>query len=221
MASEPAPDWLRRLLVGGFLASLLLVLALAAVLALGAADPRPVGSLAWESNFIPPEQDNWQLVLEEPGSAVFGASGLTFDLAESDSPVFAWRPATGGAYTFAATGAQLAGTPGALYGIAFGYIAEDDYAAVLINNNGFVSAYRQNREEQTFWLPLQQWPHVLLEDEKNELRVDVERDATTIRINSEVLLTIPIATSGGVGVFAIPRASGQVIQFSSAQFWSE
>jgi len=221
MASEPVPDWLRRLLVGGFLASLLLVLVVAAVLALGAADPHPVGSLAWKSNFIPTEQDNWQLVLGEPGNAVFDEGGLTFDLSASDSPVFAWRPATDGTYTLTATGAQLAGPSGALYGIVFGYIAVDDYAAVLINNNGFVLAYRQNREEQIFWLPLQQWPHVLLEDEKNELRVDVEHEATTILINSEVLLTVPNATSGGVGVLAIPQDSGQVVQFSSAQFWSE
>lgn len=221
MASEPVPDWLRRLLVGGFLASLLLVLALAAVLALGAADPRPVGSLAWESNFIPTEQGNWQLILGETGSAVFSESGLTFDLLESDNPVFAWRPAPGGAYTFAATGAQLAGPPGALYGIAFGSISTDDYAAVLVNNNGFVLAYRQTREEQIVWFPLQQWPHVLLDDEENELRVDVEHETATIRINSEVLLTVAIATSGGVGVFAIPRDSRQIVQFSSAQFWSE
>ncbi len=221
MASELIPDWLRRLLVAGFLASLLLVLALAAVLALGTADPHPVGSLAWESNFIPAEQDTWHLVLGETGSAMFGESGLTFDLPALDGPVFAWRPATGGTYTIAATGAQLAGPPGALYGIVFGYIAVDDFAAVLVNNNGFVLAYRQNREEQIFWLPLQQWPHVLLEDKENELRVDVEHGATTIRINSEILLSVPTTTSGRVGVLAIPRDSGQVVQFSSAQFWSE
>lgn len=187
------------------------IVALVIAVANGAADPRPVGSLKWEDHFAGAVE--WE---------TFGRGATLDDRALDITP---GRDEVGGAvtgpaaaeYSFEAAGGQAAGEVGAAYGIVFDYQDPGRYTAVLINGNGYVEVISAGGRQYLAW---QQWPNILLAFEANRLRVDVQGGHGLIRINDEILLTVPVS-GGRVGVAARGSAPGQRVRFGWAKYWAE
>lgn len=185
---------------------------LAAAVALGVADPKPVGRLKWEERWT---ADGGRWVVFGEGVKI-GDQGLEID---------AGRGEVGGAvtrreeaeFTFEVAGGQSEGEIGAAYGIVFGYQSPESYIAVLINGNGYVEVVSADGRE---WMAWQQWPNILLAYDANRLRVDVQGSEGLIRVNDEVLMRAP-AGEGGVGVIARGSADGQRVRFGWAKYWAK
>ena len=205
------PAWLWNAVRLGLVALAAAIAALVLAVANGAADPRPVGALKWEDHFA-----------GAVGWETFGQGATLDDRALDIAP----RPGgIGGAvtgpaaaeYSFEAAGGQAGGEVGAAYGIVFDYQDSGQYTAVLINGNGYVEVFAAGGRRYMDW---QQWPNILLAFEANRLRVDVEGSQGLIRINDEILLTVP-AGGGRVGVAARGSAPGQRVRFGWAKYWAK
>ena len=214
----PPPLWLWRLTTRGFVVCLLAVLALAAGLALGWADPPRAGPLLWQDDF---KQGlaRWQ-VLPPAGGTLAAQDGAL--LAEFGPGPEAWAAAltTGpaGDYTLEAAGTPLTGTPA--YGLVFGWQDAAHYNAVFINGDGYAEAYQQAGAQRQTLFQWQQWPQILYGTETNRVRVDVRGAVLTVRINDEVLAAdLPAGSPGQVGVAARGTAPGQVV-FSWVRLWA-
>jgi hypothetical protein len=207
--SEQLWNWARF----GLLALVVIIAGLAIAIALGVADPKPVGSLQWE--------ENWQTGSED--WLAFGNKDVTMGLGRLEIAVNAGE--TGGSFTsneanefsFEAAGWQQAGEAGANYGIVFGYNSEDDYTSVTINNNSYVEVVSANGKT---WMPLQQWPNILLGSEANRIRVDVQGGQGLIRINDEVLMSVPV-NGGDIGVIVRGTAERQIVRFGWTKYWTK
>jgi hypothetical protein len=208
----PPPAWLWRAARWGLGLLLLAVLGLAAAVALGVADPQPIGALAWEETWAG-ERDRWQTFGEE---IVMGNGGLEIGVG-ADEIAGAITQIDSPAYTFEAAGGQAQGPVGAAYGLVVGYQGPRSYLAVLLNGNGYVEVASAGGRE---WMRWQQWPNILLGFEANRVRVDVQDGMGLIRINDEVLLTAPVSR-GAVGVIARGSADGQQVRFGWARYWSK
>jgi hypothetical protein len=204
------PNWLWIGIRLGFVALVVVGVGLVVAVATGVADPQPVGRLKWEDQFTGTQR--WES---------FG-SGVAFKDGALEIGVGA--NAVGGAVTqvndkdfsFEVAGGQVTGEVGAAYGIVFNYLDPQHYTAVLINGNSYVEVVGADGQQFLDW---QEWPNILLNYEANRLRVDVQNGQALIRINDEVLTTIP-ATSGGVGVLARGSAVDQSVRFGWAKYWS-
>jgi hypothetical protein len=211
---------------GGFLILLVATVGLAAAVAMGVADPRPVGRLKWEDHFV--EGERWEVfgrgveigdqgpVLPAPvvQAQVSEAEGLEIEVGRGEIGGAVTR-SEGNEFTFEVAGGQVEGEVGAAYGIVFGYKSPASYTAVMINGNGYVQVISADGREHLAW---GQWPNILLGYEANRLRVDVQNGEGLIRINDEVLMTVAVA-DGEVGVIARGSAGGQRVRFGWAKLW--
>lgn len=207
------PRWLWPLVRGGFIVLLVTIAGLALAVMLGLADPRPVGQLQWEDDFSDPVS-RWAVgvggpVVEQPAALRMDRPGLTLLVHNPDATE----------YTFAVAGYQPEGSPGAGYGLAFDVRSAGDYTVVLINNNGFVSAWRQAGAVREDLYPWQAWPHILRGEQANAIQVTVRAGQAEIRINDEFFLTLP-SMGGGVALAGWIDTPGQAVQFGWAKFWS-
>lgn len=200
------PTWLWRTIRWGFVSLLVGLAALAVAVAMGVADPRPVGSLKWEDHFTP---ERWETF----GEASFVTGGL--DVSGQGGGAVTAPEASD--FTLEVAAGQSAGEIGAAYGILFGYQSPQNYTGVLINGNGYVEVIDTEGREWRAW---SQWPNILLGNDANRLRVDVVNGQGLIRINDEVLMTAP-AARGKVGVLARASAGGQTVRFGWAKLWEK
>lgn len=209
--SQP-PLWLWRGVRLGFVMLVLSIIGLAIAAALGAADPKPVGSLKWEEKWQI-NNGKWQIF----GQGVeTGNGGLEIEVGR-DEIAGAITRSESSDYTFEVAAGQERGEVGAAYGIVFGYQNPESYLAVLLNGNGYVEVASADGHE---WMAWQQWPNILLGYEANRARVDVQNGDGLIRINDEVLMTVPVG-EGGVGVIARGSADGQRVRFGWAKYWGK
>jgi hypothetical protein len=219
--TEASPPWLWRLASRGLVVCTLGVLALAAALALGFADPPRAGPLLWQDDFKDGTQ-RWTLSPPASGTLEAADGALAAVFAESSSSAAAITTgltrAPQGDYTLEVAGAAVTGTPA--YGLVFDWQDDLHYSAVYVNGDGYAEAYYQvggNRQTLYEW---QQWPHVLFGTDANRVRVDVRGQAVTLRINGEVLGAWPRAAARGqVGLAARSRAAARVV-FSWAKVWA-
>jgi hypothetical protein len=202
---DQIPIWAWRSVRWGFVILVIGLAGLIAAVALGVADPKPVGPLKWEDHFTP---GRWETF----GEARFVAGGLDVSGAEGGA-VTAPESAD---FTFEAAAGQSGGEIGAAYGLVVGYQSLQNHIAVLINGNGYVQVISADGRE---WRQWGQWPNILLGTEANRLRVDVVDGEGLIRINDEVLLQAPVR-EGRVGVIARPSMGGQTVRFGWAKLWS-
>jgi hypothetical protein len=194
---------------------------LAAMLALGAADPPRAGPLAWQDDFKA-GLDRWTIFVGGGGSVTAADGALRVDLGPK-TKAGALTPGPPGDFTLEVAGAA-ARDPAAWYGLVFDWRAADDYSAVLVNGDGYAEAYTQRGAERTTWFAQQQWPHLLAGSESNRVRVDVRRGPggaeVTVRVNDEVLTQTALAGEAGqVGVLARAAGPAQVV-FSWARLWA-
>jgi hypothetical protein len=185
---------------------------LVAAVALGVSDPKPIGSLQWEERWQE-SGSRWETFGER---VVMGQAGLEIDVGKNELGGAVTR-ANSLAYTFEVAAGQAQGAVGAAYGIVVGYQGPASYLAVLINGNGYVEVVSADGRE---WMAWQQWPNILLGYEANRVRMDVRDGQGVIRINDEVLMTLP-AGEGGVGVIARGSAGGQRVRFGWAKYWGK
>ena len=196
---------------------------LAIALDLGLADDAYLGQLVWDTDFDPATDGDihlWTLSFSPLATAKPGSAGLTFNFVRPGMTRAFTRSGSDGPLTSEITGAQIGGPPGAMVGLVFDYRSDRDYAAVMVNNNGYVMAYRQSGTTREEWFPLQQWPHVLLGSQGNRLRVDIMDGRALIRVNDEVLQSVPAEGTGSLGVIAISSAPGQEVLFVRSICWS-
>jgi len=210
--------WLWRLANWALLFSLAGMAALAAALALGAADPPRAGPLLWQDDFKR-GLERWTLAAGQM-AAEHGALEATL-AAEADGTALALTSAPAGSFTLEVAGAAVEGP--AAYGLVFGWQDDAHYSAVLVNGNGYAEAYTQAGPQRAAWLAWQQWPHILYGVESNRVRVDVRAEgagtAVTARVNDEVLATTTLAGSAGqVGVLARGPGPARVV-FSWVRLW--
>jgi len=209
------PRWLwnlaRWLLVGSVLSVALLTLALAN----GLADPPHAGPLLWEDDF---KRDLARWDFSSPHwSAQAGA--LAADLANAPSHMSALTNNPANNFTFEVAGAQVTGEAGAAYGLVFDWHDASHYSAVLLNNNGYAEAYQLSGPQRVTWFQWGQWPHILVGADSNRVRVDVQGERLTFRINDEILAEASTArTPGQIGLLA--HGTGRVV-FSWARLWGE
>ena len=112
-----------------------------------------------------------------------------------------------------------AGEPAAAYGLVFDWEDEAHYSAVLVNGNGYATAFRQEGGQKTEWFVWQQWPHILVPPESNRVRVDLRGGRLSVRINDERLVEVEYPSPGGrAGLLARSTGPGVVI-FSWARLW--
>jgi len=223
MDEDTLPEWFWKLLVCSVLGLSTLVVGLASCLALGAADPETLGPLVWDISFDPETDDDvhlWSAYFSPSVPVKLGSRGITMNFVRPGMTRAFTRTGVDSAITSEISGTQIGGPPGAMLGLVFDFRSERDYAAVMLNNNGYVTAYRQHGTTREEWIPLQQWPHVLLAPHTNRLRVDISDGRATIRINDELLHHVPANGQGAVGVIAESRAPGQIVRFVRARCWS-
>jgi hypothetical protein len=207
--SERLWNWARF----GLLSLIVGIAGLAIAITLGIADPKPVGSLQWEQNWMTGSED-W---------LAFGNKDVTMGLGRLEIAVNAGEvggsvtPNDATEFSFEAAGWQAGGGAGANYGIVFGYKGDADYTSVTINNNSYVEVVSADGKA---WMPLQQWPNILLGSEANRIRVDVQGGQGLIRINDEVLMTVPVS-DGDIGVIVRGTAEGQTVRFGWAKYWTK
>ena len=205
-----SPNWVWNSVRVGFVVLVMMIVGLVVAVANGVADPKPVGSLQWEDQWTV-ENEKWTVF----GEGVRIGEGLEVEVDEAEIGGAVTRNPKA-EFSFEVAGGQNGGPVGAAYGIVFGYQSPQQYTAVLINGNGYVEVITAEGQELMAW---QQWPNILLGDEANRIRVDVQNGAGLIRINDEVLLTVPV-DSGAIGVLARGSAAGQVVRFGWAKYWS-
>jgi hypothetical protein len=219
---------LGRLVYGGLASVVLGIAGLALGLALGWADPPRAGPLRWENDFKA-SVDGWDFEAPSGGSLrpLEGALVAEFAGAAGEQWAVALAPAVdtpAGDFTLEVAGAAVEGT--LAYGLVFGWQDARHYSALLINAHGYAEAYRRDGDERTQWYGWQQWPHILVGQENNRLRVDVRGPAITLRVNDEVVTLATLALPPGrVGVAALTGAragsapAGRVV-FSWARLWA-
>ncbi|MEK7440775.1 MAG: hypothetical protein AABZ78_08275 [Chloroflexota bacterium] len=210
--NEQILKWLWGLAWWSFVILILVIAAMVMVVALGAGDPKPVGSLKWEDRFD--SRARWQTFGDE---IFFGSGGLVIGLKQKgDYGGAVTSVEASSQFTIEAAAAQANGELGAFYGILFNYRDAAHYSAVLINGNGYVEVFEK---EGKVWMPQQEWPNILLGNESNRVRVDVSNGEGLIRINDEVLMRLPI-TGGDVGIVARASAANQRVRFSWVKLWN-
>lgn len=195
----------------GFVILIVAVSLLIIAVANGVADPKPVGSLKWEEKWLTTEHD-WQAF--GPGVSI-GDGRLEIEI-DSSEIAGAITPNNSNSFSFEVAGGQTVGEVGAAYGIIFDYQSEQSYTAILINGNGYVEVTSATGTE---WLAWQQWPNILLAYEANRVRIDAENGQGLIRINDEVLITVPV-NGGALGLIARGSLDGQRVRFGWAKYWS-
>ena len=223
MDEDTRSEWLWKLVVWSVISLPILVLGLAFSLSLGVADQGPLGPLVWDTGFDPARDHDvhlWSPAFSNTVAVKPGEEGLTFIFGRPDMIGAFTRTGAGVPLTSEIDGAQVGGPPGAMFGLVFDYLSERDYSAVMVNNNGYVMAYRQSGTQREEWVPLQQWPHVLRGQHTNRLRVDIHDGFADIRVNDEVLKSVPSNGQGALGVIASSRAPGQVVRFGRSKCWS-
>lgn len=222
--SNDVPQWLWRTVTFSFFAVLAGVSALAVALALGAADPSRAGPLAWEETFQG-ELSRWEVGASQGASIQVRNGALVAEFTAPGQTAWAITAAPAGNFTLEAAAAQAQGQMGVQYGLVFDWRSEADYAAVLINGNGYAEAFQQTGREQVVWFPFQQWPHILYGAEANRVRVDVRGPQVNARINDELLFETALrgleAREGlKLGVLAHAESAGQVV-FGWVKVWAE
>jgi hypothetical protein len=221
-ANRRVAPWLWRAANGGLVLALAGIGTLAAVLALGAADPPRAGPLVWEDDF---KAGLGRWVWEaSPGSRVTAAAGaLEMELTGAESAAWAVTAVPTGSLTVEVAGAAAAGS--APYGLVFDWQDSDHYSAVLVNGNGYAEAYTQTGAARATWLAWQQWPHILYGAESNRVRVDLRPAEmggwnVTARINDELLAETKLAGGAGqVGVLARGAGPARMV-FSWVRVWA-
>ncbi len=216
------PLWLWHMARWSLALSVALALILGLALAWGLADPPRAGPLLWDSDF---RTDAARWDLRAPAGATLSptADGLVAEFTAPEQLALALTSAPTGDFTLETGGAQIAGEPGAAYGVVFGWQDETHYSAVLINGNGYAEAYRQNGAEKEAWFVWGQWPHILAWPESNRVRVDVRGARFSARVNDELLVEAelpPGAAQGRAGVVGRSFGAGQII-FNWARWWGK
>ncbi|MBI3361144.1 MAG: hypothetical protein HY023_08540 [Chloroflexi bacterium] len=213
--------------MAGFALALMAVLVAAIALTLGAADPKPVGQLRWDTDFHS-ASEAWSSESADGAQWIFGQDGVRVAFTRKDAVALTIGdaaqllrfPASPDSFTFEVRAAQIAGVSGALYGIIFDFADARHYSALVVNGNGYARAYRVEGGVETDWFPLAQWPPVQVSGTPNRLRVDVNREKVTLRINDEVLSERDGEAGGGAGLIARSFAPGQVVLFMRARLWA-
>jgi hypothetical protein len=204
-SEQPAPQWLWRLVAGGFAALLAAVVGLAVALALGAADPPRAGPRIWQDDFKAGAA-RWQFVAQgaqigpQGGALVIDLAGRPSGAEAQSAAALTARPS--GDFTVEMAGAQTSGALGAKYGLLLGWRDAAHYSAVLVNGNGYAEAYTLEDGQRRTWFEWQQWPNLLFGTDANRVRADVAGGQVTVRINDEVLVTGTANTDGEIGVLA-------------------
>jgi len=210
-----------RAVTVGFFAVLAGVSALAVALALGAADPPRAGPLLWEETFQG-AISRWELGASEGASIQVRGGALVAEFTASGQTAWAITSAPAGNFTLEIAAAQALGEIGVQYGLVFDWRSETDYAAVLMNGNGYAEAFQQTGEGRAAWFPFQQWPHILYGTEANRVRVDVRGSQVSARINDELLFEADPNDFDGrkLGVLAHAEGAGRVV-FGWVKVWAE
>jgi hypothetical protein len=218
--AQPAPLWLWRSAAWAFGAALLGVAGLAAALALGLADPPRAGPLVWSDDFQA-GLGRWAFDGNPVGSLVPDPGGLLAEFSAPGQWAAALTPAPAGDFTLEAGGAQTAGEIGARYGLVFAWRDAADYAAALVNGNGYAEVFSFRAGERRVWFAFQQWPHILVGGEANRVRVDVRGPHVTVRVNDERVVEFDAPpTAGQVGVLAQSAGPGRVL-FNWVRLWAD
>lgn len=215
----PVAPWLWRAVTWGVGLLAVMVAGLALALWLGAADPPRAGPLAWEDDFKHASgRWEWQATA---GAALAAREGaLVADFSAAGQTALALAEAPAGDLTLEIAGAQTEGAGGAAeYGLVFGWGSPARYAAVLVNGNGYATAFQEAGAGPQAWFPFQQWPHILYGAESNRVRVDIRAGRATARINDEWLAEFDAPGGGRLGVLARSRGPARVV-FSWVRVWA-
>lgn len=210
-----------RVVLVGFWTCVGAVATLATALALGAADPRPLGALQWENRFV--REGLWSAYSAAGANAraESGSEGLHMSLGGGDgwTAVVAASPAHG--HTVELAGAQVEGEAAVAYGLALGWMGADDYTAVLINRDGYVRVEARSGGSRVELFEWQQWPHVLGGSQPNRIRADVHADGQVdVRINDERVVTFEAISGGAWGPIAFADGQTGQVDFYWAKLWS-
>lgn len=214
----PVPPRLWRAAAWSLILLLAAVAVLAGALALGLADPPRAGPLLWVDDFKG-DTARWTWRASEGARLAPRDGALLAEFTAAGQTVFGLAEAPPGAFTLEVAGAQTAGETGARYGLVIGWRDDAHYAAVWVNGNGYVEAFRQEGATRTADFPFQQWPHLLYGAESNRVRVDVGADRLTARINDEWLSALEPPGAGRLGVIAQSAGPGRVV-FSWVRVWA-
>ena len=217
-SDQPAPRWLWRLIVWGFVVVLATVLGLGVALALGTADPPRAGPLLWYDNFQA-DLARWRFVTTG-GSLSPGQGALVANLAQ-DQMAAALTARPGGDFTVEMAGAQTSGALGTKYGLVLGWRDSAHYSAVLVNGNGYAEAYQIEGGQRHDWFQWQQWPNLLFGTDSNRVRADVRGRQITIRINDELLVEVTADVAGEVGVLARDSVAPSQVVINWVKVWGK
>lgn len=219
LVDHPAPHWLWRLSVWGLVLLVGGVGVLAWGLAQGWADPPVAGPLHLHTDFSLPDP-NWTLYPPEAGSLTAGPGGLLITFTAPAQVALALTAAPPANFTVELGGAQTAGEVGAAYGLVFGWQDPTHYSVIVVNGNGYATAYQQQGVDRTTWFAWQQWPHLLAGYSPNQVRLDVRGLQAEARINNERLVSfsLPRAPST-LGLWATSTGPSQVV-FNWVKVWA-
>lgn len=199
---ERARQWLGRIAVGLLASTVLAVLLIAA----GAFDPKPFGSL---------------LQTDHPGRQVLTNGGET--LYRQTPP---WPPATPPSrYSVRLAAAYEGGEMDSAYGLAVG--DSDNQVVIAVSPLGYVAVRAESDGDTPDYLfPWQTWPHVRTGTAENEIWVDVARHGSdsliTIRVNRELLWEAEIdGAPADIALWQATFGAPVTVDFRSLEWFAE
>ena len=217
------PVWAWRFALVLALGAALLTLGLLAATLLGAADPRPLGTLSVEDTFGTPSR--WHLSANGEQIALPALKNGRLEL-----PVSAAGGNVSGAFadpidcpcTIEMRAEQLSGARDACYGLWLGDIAGRPVTLAGVNSDGYMGIEPGPLATGSAIMEWQLFPHVRPSGQMNDFRADIDAYQVTIRLNDEVASRFPHSSDGpipaGLFVQASPHEAA-VIAFLDFKVW--
>ena len=176
-------------------------IALVALIAAGAFDPRPLGPLAGSA---------------QPGPlSLLGRS----EMITSQLPPWSAGPAS---YSLRLTAAHAAGETDSGYGLTLGN--KLDALVVAVSPLGYVAVWQTaDGGEPHYLLPWQPWPHVRAGAAPNEIGLDVDNSGrhVTARVNRELLWQGEVALPpGGVALWLGSFGGPVTVEFQTLDWFA-
>lgn len=215
-----APSWLGNAALLLFAGTLLGTGLLVILLLLGAADPKPLGSLTIDDPLD--SATRWAV---SPGRFSAEAEGGAYRITLRDqqteayitSPYQVKPPAT-----LEVSVRQTDGPSSAGYGIWWGVGAAHQHRAFVVNGNSYVALFEVGDGAVHFVRPWELFPWVLPPGEINRLRIDILEGSVTLRLNEEVVGTFEGAAPSAMRVgFIVQTLNGgySVVAFERLRIW--
>jgi hypothetical protein len=198
---EEVPAWLGEAAVWSLIGTVAIIGIVVVVIASGATDPKPTGSLMVDQTYaegLSVKAVGEESLITSEALAVFTPPG-----------------------TIEITARQVGGPTDAAFGVWWGEAPDGSFAITGANSNGYIGSYRVEDGLQPIedW---HRWPWVKLQGESNRIWLDFADGQVQVRINEEVAVTFAWDDfdEQQVGLFVLTMSTGEsVVEVERVRVW--